>query len=106
VAANDRWHAVLTAATTIVAASPNGNPRFDLPSDHALAPVVRSLKVALRDRAEVIPPMPHFQDRHFQEQQEKANVLTKLRRKSRRTEEDEEQIGRLRRELNPSGEAA
>jgi hypothetical protein len=50
--------------------------------------------------------MPHFRNRHFQEQQEKASGLLKLRRKSRRTEEDEEKIERLRRELNPSGEAA
>jgi hypothetical protein len=51
--------------------------------------------------------MPHFHGRHFQVHQEKANRLTKLRRKSRKTEEDEKQIERLRRELGASsGEAA
>jgi hypothetical protein len=101
-AAHDRWHAVLQAATKLVAASPNGNPRLDLPDDHSLAPVVRSLKAALRDGGEVIPPFPHFQHRNFQVQQEKVSRLVKLRRKSRKSEDDEEQIERLRSELGTS----
>jgi hypothetical protein len=106
-AAHDRWHAVLHAAMKLVTASPNGDVRTDLPSDHALAPVVRSLKGALRDGAEVISPMPHFQGRHSKEHEEKVSRLVKLRRKSRRTEEDEKNIAQLRRELGTSsGEAA
>jgi hypothetical protein len=106
IAAHETWHAVLTRATELVAASRRGNPALDLPSDHALAPVLRSLKAALRDGSVVIAPMPHFQHRRFQAEQDKVSRLVKLRRKSRRTEEDEAQIERLRRELNPSGEAA
>jgi hypothetical protein len=44
-------------------------------------------------------------DRHGRRALACSDSLVKLRRKSRRSE-DEEQIERLRRELNPSGEAA
>ncbi len=78
------WHATLALATTYLVASGKGQPRGDMPADHALAPVVREAKRALSDTPEVVLPLPHWRGYQFAREQEADAVKAREQRDTER----------------------
>ena len=94
--AEARWQAVATEHGEIVNRIANGSSRTDMPAGHGLEDVITALR---RANLEIPSPAPHWAGRRAHEEEQNRVKLMVLGRKSDRTEADELEAGRLRREL-------
>jgi DNA repair exonuclease SbcCD ATPase subunit len=82
VSLDGQWHAHAQATNQLVAQVPGAQPRYDGgPAEHPFSSIVKALRHALSEGAEVPAPTPSWQGRAVREQQNHTHRVLRAQRK-------------------------